>query len=147
MRGKARALVRQCQVVSPADARDAHQITMSLIVYGIPACSTVKKARTFLDEQGQAYAFHDYKKQGVPEKQLDAWIKAVGWEPLVNRQGTTWRQFDDATKAAVVDAASARALMLANASLIKRPVIEHEGKVLSVGFDDKKAQAVLDALA
>jgi arsenate reductase len=120
---------------------------MSLIVYGIPACSTVKKARTFLDEQGKAYTFHDYKKLGVPAQQLDAWIQAVGWEPLLNRQGTTWRQFDDATKATVVDAASAKALMLAKASVIKRPVIEFKGKVLSVGFDDKKAQAVLDALA
>lgn len=129
------------------DAQPARPITMSLIVYGIPACSTVKKARTFLDEQGKAYTFHDYKKHGVPEQQLDAWIQAVGWEPLVNRQGTTWRKFDDATKAGVVDAASAKALMMANASLIKRPVIAHQGKVLSVGFDDKKAQAVLDALA
>jgi len=115
---------------------------MSLIVYGIPACSTVKKARTFLDEHGIAYTFHDYKKQGVPAARLDAWVKAVGWEPLVNRQGTTWRKFD-----AVVDAASAKALMLDKASVIKRPVIELKGKVLSVGFDDKKAQAVLDALA
>jgi arsenate reductase len=129
------------------DAPHAHQINMSLIVYGIPACSTVKKARTFLDEQGKAYTFHDYKKLGVPAQQLDAWIQAVGWEPLLNRQGTTWRQFDDATKATVVDAASAKALMLAKASVIKRPVIEFKGKVLSVGFDDKKAQAVLDALA
>jgi arsenate reductase len=120
---------------------------MSLIVYGIPACSTVKKARSFLDEQGRPYTFHDYKKQGVPEKQLDAWIQAVGWEPLVNRQGTTWRKFDDATKTAVVDAASAKALMMANPSLIKRPVVELQGKVLSVGFDDKKAQALLDTWA
>ncbi len=120
---------------------------MSLIVYGIPACSTVKKARTFLDEQGIAYTFHDYKKQGVPAARLDAWVQAVGWEPLVNRQGTTWRKFDDTAKAAVVDAASAKALMVDNASVIKRPVIELDGQVLSVGFDDKKAQAVLDALA
>jgi len=112
---------------------------MSLLVYGIPNCDTVKKARTWLAEQGAAYTFHDYKKQGVPEARLDAWIMAVGWEVLVNRQGTTWRKFDDATKAGVVDAASAKALMMANASVIKRPVIEQGGKVLSVGFDQKKA--------
>ena len=111
---------------------------MSLVVYGIPNCNTVKKARTWLDEQGQPFAFHDYKKQGVPADRLDAWIKQVGWKVLVNRQGTTWRQLDDVTKAGVVDAASARALMLDKASVIKRPVIEQAGQVLVVGFDDKK---------
>jgi arsenate reductase len=120
---------------------------MSTMVYGIPNCNTVKKARTWLDEQGCAYGFHDYKKQGVPADRLEAWIKAVGWEVLVNKQGTTWRKFDDATKAAVVDAASAKALMLANASVIKRPVIEQGGKVLSVGFDDKKAADLAAKLA
>jgi len=111
---------------------------MSTVVYGIPNCNTVKKARTWLDEQGVAYTFHDYKKQGVPADRLDAWIKAVGWELLVNRQGTTWRKFDDATKAGVVDAISAKALMLANASVIKRPVVELNGKVVCVGFDEAK---------
>jgi len=110
-----------------------------LTVYGIPNCDTVKKARTWLAEQGFDFQFHDYKKQGVPGDRLDAWIKSVGWEVLVNRQGTTWRKLDDATKAGVLDAASAKALMLANASVIKRPVIEKDGQVLTVGFDDKKA--------
>ncbi len=119
---------------------------MALIVYGIPNCNTVKKARTWLDDQGQAHQFHDYKKQGVPADRLDAWIAAVGWEKLVNRQGTTWRQLDEATKAAVVDAASARALMLDKASVIKRPVIEREGGVLAVGFDAKAQAAVAAAL-
>lgn len=119
---------------------------MSLTVYGIPNCDTVKKARTWLTEQGAAYTFHDYKKQGVPEDRLDAWIKAVGWELLVNRQGTTWRKFDEATKAGVVDAASAKALMLGNPSVIKRPVIEQAGKVLAVGFDAKKAQELVAKL-
>ena len=119
---------------------------MSLIVYGIPNCSTVKKARAWLDERGAAYVFHDYKKQGVPAERLDAWIQAVGWEPLVNRQGTTWRKLDEATKAGVTDAASAKALMQAQASVIKRPVIELKGKVLSVGFDEAKAAAVAKAL-
>jgi arsenate reductase len=111
---------------------------MSTLVYGIPNCSTVKKARTWLDEQGVAYTFHDYKKQGVPADRLDAWIKAVGWELLVNRQGTTWRKLDEAVKSGVVDAASAKALMVDNASVIKRPVIERDGAVLSVGFDAAK---------
>ena len=119
---------------------------MSLVVYGIPNCNTVKKARTWLDEQGQPFAFHDYKKQGVPADRLDAWIKQVGWEVLVNRQGTTWRQLDDATKAGVVDAASARALMLDKASVIKRPVIEQAGQVLVVGFDDKKVAELAQSI-
>ena len=115
---------------------------MSLTVYGIPNCSTVKKVRTKLEELGVAYTFHDFKKQGVPGDRLDAWIMAVGWDKLVNRQGTTWRKFDDATKAGVVDAASARDLMLANASVIKRPIVEKKGKVVSVGFDEAKLAAL-----
>ena len=115
-----------------------------LTVYGIPHCDTVKKARTWLAAQGLAFQFHDYKKQGVPADRLDAWIKAVGWEVLVNRQGTTWRKLDDAVKAGVVDAASAKALMLANASVIKRPVIEQDGQVKVVGFDEKKAAVLTE---
>jgi len=111
---------------------------MSIVVYGIPNCNTVKKARIWLDAQGVAHTFHDFKKQGVPAERLDAWIKAVGWEVLVNRQGTTWRKFDDATKAGVVDVSSAKALMLANASVIKRPVVEQDGKVMCVGFDEAR---------
>ena len=115
---------------------------MSLIVYGIPNCSTVKKARAWLEERGVAYTFHDYKKQGVPAERLDAWTAAVGWEKLVNRQGTTWRKLDEATREGVTDAASAKAVMLAQASVIKRPVIEQNGRVLAVGFDAKAAEAV-----
>ena len=116
---------------------------MALIVYGIPNCNTVQKARTWLDEQGRPHQFHDYKKQGVPTERLDVWMAAVGWEKLVNRQGTTWRQLDDATKAAVTDAAAARALMLDKASVIKRPVIEQDGRVLGVGFEP---EALLKAI-
>lgn len=106
-------------------------------VFGIPACSSVKKARAWLEEHGLPYNFHDFKKQGVPPERLDAWLHAVGWEKLLNRQGTTWRRLDPATQASVHDAASARALMLAQASVIKRPVIEwqQEGDLrISVGF-------------
>jgi arsenate reductase (glutaredoxin) len=108
---------------------------MTLTVYGIPNCNTVKKARTALDERGLAYTFHDFKKQGVPEAELDAWIDALGWEKLVNRKGTTWRQLDEATKVGVVDAPSARALMLDKASVIKRPVVRWSDGSLTVGFD------------
>jgi arsenate reductase (glutaredoxin) len=103
-------------------------------LYGIPNCDTVKKARAWLTEHGVDYSFHDFKKQGVPAAELDAWLKGVGWETLVNRKGTTWRKLDDATRAAVVDAASAKALMLAQASVIKRPVVQWADGV-TVGFD------------
>ncbi len=106
---------------------------MTPVLYGIPNCDTVKRARAWLAEQGQAASFHDFKKQGVPPAQLDRWIAALGWEPLLNRQGTTWRKLDEATRAAVVDAASARALMLAQPSVIKRPVVDW-GSALTVGF-------------
>ena len=104
-------------------------------MYGIPSCTTVKKARSWLDERGIAYRFHDFKKDGVPVARLDAWLAALGWEALLNRRGTTWRQLDEATRAAVVDAASARALMLARPSVIRRPVIEWGSERITVGFD------------
>ena len=105
-------------------------------LYGIPNCDTVKRARSWLDEHGVAYRFHDFKKEGVPEAELDQWLRSPGWEALVNRRGTTWRRLDDATRAAVVDAASARAVLLANPSLIKRPVVHWDsGRGVTTGFD------------
>ena len=107
-----------------------------ITLYGIPNCDTVKRARAWLDDHALAYRFHDFKKDGVPESELDRWLRAPGWETVVNRRGTTWRRLDDATRAAVVDAASARAVLLANPSLIKRPVVAWaEGSDATVGFD------------
>jgi len=108
---------------------------MNITVYGIPNCDTVKRARAWLAAQGIAHGFHDFKKQGVPEAQLDTWLQAVGWESLLNRKGTTWRKLDTATQADVVDAASARALMLAQASIVKRPVVEWADGRITAGFD------------
>ena len=108
--------------------------TTSITLYGIPNCDSVKKARAWLQAHGVQHAFHDYKKQGVPLLLLDAWLHALGWEVLLNRKGTTWRKLDATQQAAVNDAASARALMLVQPSVIKRPVVEHPGGVL-VGFD------------
>ncbi len=104
-------------------------------LYGIPNCDTVKRARAWLAEHGVAHNFHDFKKQGVPESRLDAWLQAVGWEALLNRKGTTWRKLDATTQAAVVDGPSARALMRAQASVIKRPVIEWADGRTTAGFD------------
>lgn len=111
--------------------------TPHITVFGIPNCDTVKKARQWLADHGLDYQFHDFKKQGVPSDLLPVWQKAAGWEPLVNRKGTTWRTLDAATQAGVADAASARALMLAQASVIKRPVVQWSANTadISVGFD------------
>lgn len=105
-----------------------------LIVYGIVNCSTVKKARAWLADHSQDYEFHDFKKRGVPPDQLALWVQAVGWEKLLNRQGTTWRKLDPDAQAAVTDAASAQALMRAQPSVIKRPVVQWDQGV-TVGFD------------
>ncbi len=106
-----------------------------MIVYGIPNCDTVKKARAWLAEHGRAHHFHDFKKAGVPADRLDAWLAAVGWEVLLNRKGTAWRGLDDAVRAGVADAATARAVMQASPSVIKRPVVEWDDGRISVGFD------------
>lgn len=105
-------------------------------LYGIPNCDTVKRARAWLVAHGVEHSFHDFKKQGVPEARLDAWLAGPGWEVVLNRRGTTWRKLDPARQAAVTDATSARALMLAEPSVIKRPVVEWPGGRVSVGFDD-----------
>jgi Spx/MgsR family transcriptional regulator len=110
-----------------------------ITLFGIPNCDTVKKARAWFTAQGIDYQFHDFKKQGVPPDHLAEWINAVGWEKLLNRQGTTWRKLDAATQSTAVDAESAAKLLILNASLIKRPVVEwHESPAksdISVGFD------------
>jgi Spx/MgsR family transcriptional regulator len=104
------------------------------MLYGIPNCDTVKRSRAWLEDRGIAHGFHDFKKDGVPAERMDRWIERLGWQALLNRQGTTWRRFDDATKASVVDAASARAAMLSHASLIRRPVVEWPNGDITIGF-------------
>lgn len=112
-------------------------ITTNITVYGIANCDSVKKARAWLTAQGLPYQFHDFKKQGAPAERLAAWMAAVGWERLLNRQGTTWRQLDPALQSKVCDAASASALLLEHSSAIKRPVVEWQrgdGLSITVGF-------------
>ena len=124
-------------------------MTTSLItVYGIPNCDTVKKSRVWLTEQGVQFQFHDYKKQGVPTDRLPGWMAAVGWPKLVNRQGTTWRKLDAQTQASVVDDRSASAVMHAQPSVIKRPIVEWTvgGQTqISVGFAPEQWQIWLDS--
>ena len=101
-------------------------------IHGIKACDTMKKARDWLDQHGVAYAFHDYKTQGVQPGVLQGWTRAVGWETLLNRSGTTFRKLPDADKTGL-DEAKAIGLMLAQPSMIKRPVLDVDGELI-VGF-------------
>ena len=113
-------------------------------VYGIPNCDTVKRARAWLSAQKLEYTFHDFKKSGVPLDRLDLWCKEVGWESLLNRQGQTWRKLSDGVKQSINDETSARNLMVAQPSVIKRSVIEwpSRGKTpgrITVGFSASAA--------
>jgi arsenate reductase (glutaredoxin) len=110
-------------------------------LYGIKNCDTVKKTRTWLDAQGVHYRFHDYKSSGIERSRLERWVIAVGWEALLNRAGTTFRQLAEADKQQL-DADKAVALMLAQPSLIKRPVLE-SSKPLLVGFKPERYAAAL----
>jgi Spx/MgsR family transcriptional regulator len=110
-------------------------LATSVRLFGIPNCDTVKKARTWLADQGLEVVFWDFKKQGVPAAELATWAHAIGWEPLINRKGTTWRKLDAANQQSVVDAASAMDLMQSQPSVIKRPVVCWPDGSVSVGFD------------
>jgi arsenate reductase (glutaredoxin) len=105
---------------------------MSIILYGIPNCDTVKKARLWLDGKGVDYKFYDYKKQGVDEAALRDWVSEAGWQALLNRAGTTFRKLPEAERADL-DAGKAVTIMLANPSAIKRPVVTGAGAIL-IGF-------------
>lgn len=113
--------------------------TNAITLYGIAHCDTVKKARTWLNTQALDHRFHDFTKHGVPTAALQAWMDALGWQALVNRRGSTWRQLDPAAQAAVCDAPSAAALLVQRPGAIKRPVVEWRkpgGQAhTSVGFD------------
>lgn len=107
---------------------------LTVELYGIPNCDTVKKARAWLDEKGVAYTFHDYKKEGADADRLKEWTRMESWEKLLNRRGTTFRTLPEADKTEITSA-KAIALMHAHPSLIKRPVVE-TGEKLLVGFDE-----------
>ena len=105
---------------------------MTVTIYGIKNCDTMKKARAWLDARGIAYRFHDYKAEGIDEVSLKRWVDALGWETVLNRAGTTFRALPDAEKQGL-DAAKAIALMLAQPSMIKRPMLDRDG-ALTAGF-------------
>ena len=108
------------------------------VLYGIKNCDTVKKARAWLESHGVDYRFHDFRVDGLEETQLRAWARAVGWETLLNRRGTTWRKLPEPERADLTEA-RALALMLREPTLIKRPVVEHDNQCL-VGFDEATYQ-------
>lgn len=110
-------------------------------LYGIPNCDTIKKARKWLDNNNLGYEFHDYKKQGVPEKKLKHWVRKAGWETLLNKRGTTWRKLDDGIKSDI-DESSAIQVMLDNPSIIKRPVLENSNTLL-IGFNEEEYKTLL----
>lgn len=112
-----------------------------ITLYGIPNCDTVKKARTWLDQNGVAYVFHDYKKAGIDRPRLEAWVDELGWETVLNRGGTTFRALPEADKAGL-DAAKAVTLMLAQPSMIKRPMLDLGGRRIA-GFKPEIYAAAL----
>lgn len=107
-----------------------------MTVYGIKNCNTVKSALDWLKKHNVEFEFHDYKTKGITDTKLKAWSKQVGWESLVNKRGTTWRQLDPAEQAKVTSETAAIALMKEKTSVIKRPLIEDAGNVLLLGFDE-----------
>ena len=113
---------------------------MKTRLYGIPNCDTMKKARAWLESRRVDYEFHDYKKSGIERAQLESWIRAVGWEVLLNRAGTTFRKLPDAAKANLTEDKAVK-LMLGQPAMIKRPVLER-GKTLLVGFSPEKYAAL-----
>ncbi|MGP1718674.1 MAG: ArsC family reductase [Methylophilus sp.] len=105
-------------------------------LYGIPNCSTVKKARVWLDQHAIAYEFHDFKKLGLDTATAQQWLAQQPWEKLVNRSGMTWRNLSDAEKNAVLDAASALPLMQDKTSVIKRPLLVNNDQIIALGFNE-----------
>lgn len=116
------------------------------VVYGIPNCTTVKKAREWLTEHQVDFEFHDFKKQGVPPDALALWMAAAGWEKLLNRQGTTWRKLDAAVQASATDANHASTVMLSHPSVIKRPVLRWSHGAITVGFDAATFEKMLPSV-
>lgn len=114
---------------------------MTLTLFGIPNCDTVKKARAWLDAGGIAHDFHDYKKAGIAPEKLAGWVATAGLDRVLNRAGTTFRKLDEADKAACADE-GAIAVMVAQPSLIKRPIVEYPGGLL-IGFKPEEWAAAL----
>jgi arsenate reductase len=105
-------------------------------LYGIPNCDTVKKARSWLASHNIEFEFHDFKKQGLNPELAQRWLQQAPWEQLINRKGTTWRSLAEEKKISISNNDAAQQLMLDNTSVIKRPLLEQDGKLLHIGFDE-----------
>jgi arsenate reductase len=114
---------------------------MEIKIFGIPNCGSVKKAKTFFEDQKMEYYFHDYKKLGIDEGHLEKWCNQFGWEKVLNRKGMTWRNLDDGIKQQITNQASAIKLMKDNTSTIKRPVIESQ-QGNAIGFDETAYETI-----
>src|SRR3569623_1677238 len=128
------------EAAPPISSVQTFRIRAMATMYGIPNCDTIKKARTWLETHKVAFDFHDNKKAGIDKATLEGWTKKVGWEVLLNRAGTTFKKLPDADKDNVTEK-KAIALMLAQPSMIKRPVLEAKGKI-TVGFKPEQYQAL-----
>jgi arsenate reductase (glutaredoxin) len=117
------------------------------LLYGIPNCSTVKRARAWLEDRGIEHRFIDLKKGAIEPAVLAHWVEMLGWEAVLNRQGTTWRKLDDETRASTVDSSSAVAAMLAHPTLVKRPVVEWPSGEVTAGFTAELFKQQSDVLA
>ncbi len=113
-----------------------------MTVYGIRNCNTVKSAMAWLKDNDVEVVFHDYKTHGISATALQSWVRQVGWEPLLNRRGTTWRKLGDKVQSAITTEKAALALMMDKTSVIRRPLIEHEGKVIALGFNEEEYKRI-----
>jgi arsenate reductase (glutaredoxin) len=113
----------------------------AITVYGIPNCDTTKKALVLLKKYKVDFSFHDYKQEGITWKKLEEWCKKMGWETILNKRSTTWRELSDAEQKKVINQPTAIKLMMQNNSIIKRPVIEFE-KMMLVGFNEDEIKKI-----
>lgn len=109
-----------------------------MILYGIKNCNTVKKAISWLNDHHISFEFHDYKKSGISQSKLQEWKSQVNFDFLINKKGTTWRNLDETKKEQLLNEKSASEVVIENPSMIKRPIIEQEGKIITIGFDEKE---------
>jgi len=115
------------------------------VVYGIPNCDTIKKTLDWLNKHKIEYRFHDYKKEGIGIDKLKAWSKQVGWETIFNKKSTVWKELGEAAQAKVTNEKTALPVLKENTSIIKRPVIELNDKIVAVGFKDAEYQKIFAA--
>jgi Spx/MgsR family transcriptional regulator len=115
-----------------------------ITMFGIKNCDTIKKARKWLESEGIEYQFHDYKKEGISPELLDVWVQDLGWEALVNKRGTTWRKLPEETKESI-NQSSAIEIMLANTSIIKRPLLVDDAENKLLGFKADEYQNFINS--